>query len=640
VLAAAALAGDKDVPRSGGWRLETESSPYLRMHSPNPVAWYPWGAAAFAAAREQNKPLFISIGYFTCHWCHVMERESFSNPGIAALLNDNFISIKVDREQRPDIDAAYMGYVTATRGQGGWPMSVWATPDGKPFLGGTYFPPEAGPDHTGMRQILTQLAELWKEDPEGIRETAERAVAVLQGLETSAAPLPRLTQASLDEARAQYRGGFDEFHGGFSQAPKFPRPASLLFLLQDENKASAEMALVTLDRMAEGGIHDHLGGGFHRYSTDYEWRVPHFEKMLYDQALIARAYLVAYRLTREEKYARLARRIIDFSLEHMRDPGGGFYSALSADSLSAAAAAGHTQEGVYYTWSWRQLTDAMGKGVLRGWAVARYGIREQGNALSDPVGELAGRNVLYLAADTRTLAAKFNVDLITAAQRNQEVDRLLLAARKARPPVPVDDKIVTVWNSYMITTLAMAGRLLDEPGYLQAANETADFIYTVLYDAQERVLYRDWRHGIRGVPGFGEDYAALAEGLLGLYRVTGRKAWLQRARQLADIHLAGYWDRDRGGFFRTRKDSELWIRDKNADDGATLSANGIAIHVLLELAQLTEDEGYRNKAWQTAAWAGAQMEATPAAMPYTLIRWPELMGEAGKGRAGAEQQQQ
>jgi len=637
LLAAAALAGDQGGAGSGGWRLAAESSPYLRMHSTNPVEWYPWGAAAFAAAREQNRPLFISIGYFTCHWCHVMERESFSNPGIAALLNDNFISIKVDREQRPDVDAAYMSYVTATRGRGGWPMSVWATPDGKPFLGGTYFPPEAGPDHTGMRQILTQLAELWREDPEGIRETAELAVAMLQDLETSAEPLPRLTKASPDAARAQYRGSFDEFHGGFSQAPKFPQPAILLFLLQDENRASASMALHTLDRMAEGGIHDHLEGGFHRYSTDYEWRVPHFEKMLYDQALIARACLVAYRQTREEKYARLARRIIDFSLQHMRDPKGGFYSALSADSLNDAAA-GHMEEGAYYTWSWRQLTDALGKGELRGWAAARYGIREQGNALSDPVGELAGRNVLYLAENTRMLAEKFNVDLITAARRNQEVDRLLLAARKARPPVPVDDKIVTVWNGYMVTTLAMAGQLLKEPAYLQAARETADFLYTALYDAQDRVLYRDWRHGKRGVPGFGEDYAAFAEGLLGLYTVTGRKALLQRARQLADIHLAGYWDRDRGGFFRTRKDSELWIREKNAEDGATLSDNGIAVHVLLELAQLTGEEDYRSKAWQTAAWAGAQMEAAPAAMPYALIRWPELMDEAGKGQAGIDRQ--
>ncbi|HAJ91822.1 MAG TPA: thioredoxin domain-containing protein, partial [Gammaproteobacteria bacterium] len=274
------LSAAAEQEKTGGWRLAAESSPYLRLHADNPVEWYPWGEEAFAKARRENKPLFISIGYFTCHWCHVMARESFSNPAIAKQLNDNFISIKVDREQRPDVDAAYMQYVMLTRGRGGWPMSVWATPNGDPFLGGTYFPPDASGGRPGMKQVLAKLTELWKSDEDGIRETATNAVALLQKTSGSAAPLKKLTKAPLLEVRRQYAKAYDEMQGGFGPAPKFPQPARLMFLLQDESQDSADMALFTLDKMVEGGIYDQLGGGFHRYSTDFEWRVPHFEKML------------------------------------------------------------------------------------------------------------------------------------------------------------------------------------------------------------------------------------------------------------------------------------------------------------------------------------------------------------------------
>jgi uncharacterized protein YyaL (SSP411 family) len=615
----------QDAERPGGWRLATESSPYLQLHADNPVTWYPWGEEAFERARRENKPLFISIGYFTCHWCHVMARESFSNPEIAKLLNDNFISIKIDREQRPDLDAAYMRYVTLTRGNGGWPMSVWALPNGDPFVGGTYLPPDELRGRSGMKQLLPRLVALWKDDEEDVRETAGRAVEMMKKLGTSVAPLQRLSSSPLVEAREQYAADFDDMQGGFGPAPKFPHPARLMFLLQDNEQASLDMALFTLDRMAAGGINDQLAGGFHRYSTDFDWRVPHFEKMLYDQALIARAYLFAWRRTDRDQYADTARSILDFSLAELRSPPGGFYSALSADSPIPGDPAAHMEEGAYYTWSWRQLDAALPDATLHDWAAARYGLSERGNAINDLLNEMGGRNVLYREQGAGELAKEFDVDLITANRRNAEVDRLLLKARAQRPAVPVDDKVIAVWNGYMITTLAMAGRMLDEPRYIDAASTAAKFLLQVLYDEDSGVLYRDWRDGERGVPGFSEDYAAVAEGLLALYRVTGQKQWLARAKTLMDRQLELFYDEENGGFFSTPGDTELWVRAKQASDGATLSVNGVSLHVLLQLGELTGQQRYLELAWQTAAWAGAQLDNVAAVMPYSLLVWNPLV---------------
>ena len=615
----------KPAEKTGGWRLAAESSPYLRLHADNPVEWYPWGEAAFEKARRENKPLFISIGYFTCHWCHVMARESFSNPVIAKLLNDSYVSIKIDREQRPDIDAAYMQYVTLTRGRGGWPMSVWATPNGDPFLGGTYFPADEIRGRPGMKQLLARLTRLWKDDEAGIRATASQAVATLKKLGGSAQPLTRLTAVPLAEARKQYANSFDDMQGGFGGAPKFPQPARLMFLLQDEPQASLDMALLTLDEMAAGGIHDQLGGGFHRYSTDFEWRVPHFEKMLYDQALIARAYLYAVRRTGSTQYADTARATLDFTLAEMRDAQGGFHAALSADSPVPGEAQAHMEEGAWYTWSWRQLDKAIDDDAMRDWVVARYGLSEHGNAISDPLDEMNGKNVLYRALDTREMAEQFNVDLITANRRNAEGERLLRAARNKRPAVPVDDKVVAVWNGYMMTTLAMAARLLDEARYIEAAERTADFVLNRLFDKERAVLYRDWRDGEQGVPGFSEDYAGVAEGLLAIYKVTGNKRWLNAARTLIDLQLEKFWDKDNGGFFSTPETTELWVREKEASDGATLSVNGISLQVLLQLGELSGQPSYLQYAWQTAAWAGAQLQNSAAAMPYSLVVWDELI---------------
>ena len=625
MLGTQSTAETQPLERSAGWRLAAESSPYLRLHADNPVEWFPWGEAAFEKARRENKPLFISIGYFTCHWCHVMARESFSNAEIARQLNEGFVAIKIDREQRPDLDAAYMQYVTLTVGRGGWPMSVWATPEGEPFLGATYIPPDETRGRPGMKKLLARLTRLWKDDEATLRATAASAVRTLKKLGGSAQPVTELTAAPLAEARRQYTNSFDELQGGFGMAPKFPQPARLMFLLQDEPQASADMALFTLDRMLAGGIYDQLGGGFHRYSTDFEWRVPHFEKMLYDQALIARACLYAYRRTANEHYADTARATLDFTLREMRDPLGGFHAALSADSAVAGAAQVHMEEGAYYTWDWRQLFDAINDATLRDWVTARYGLSQLGNAVSDPLNEMSSKNVLYRALDTRGLASQFNVDLMTATRRNAEGERLLRSARSKRPAVPVDDKVVAVWNGYMITTLALAGRVLDEPRYIEAAGQTADFVLNTLFDGEDALLYRDWRAGELGVPGFSEDYAAVAEGLLALYKVTGNKRWLNAARTLVDLQLALFWDQDNGGFFSTPATTELWVREKPASDGATLAVNGIALHVLLQLGELTGQQTYLQYAWQTAAWAAAQLHDAGVAMPYSLIKWNALI---------------
>jgi uncharacterized protein YyaL (SSP411 family) len=618
--------------RTGGWRLAGESSPYLQLHAANPVEWYPWGEAALQKARRENKPLFISIGYFTCHWCHVMARESFSNPAIARLLNEHFIAIKIDREQRPDLDAAYMEYVQLTQGIGGWPLSVWALPGGEPFHGGTYYPPESSPGRTGFRELLERLTALWAEDEAAIRRTAQQAVDLLVSLGRSVRPA-ELTDAPLAAARQEYRQLYDNLQGGFGPAPKFPQPARLLFLLEDTEASSREMAEHTLEHMIAGGIHDHLGGGFHRYSTDFEWRLPHFEKMLYDQALIARACLVAWRVTRRPLFADTARGILDFSLRELRHPQGGFYSALSADSPVAGAVDAHMQEGAYYTWSWDQLTAALGKGALRDWAAARYGLLRGGNALHDPLEEMNGRNVLIELLDAEQLAERFAVDLQTVKQRNAEVDTLLRTARQARPPVPVDDKVVTAWNGYMITTLALAGRLLDEPRYLQAAEQAADFLLQQLYDEKGEVLYRDWRDGTRGVAGFNEDYAGLAEGLLSLYRVTGEQRWLQRAQELVARQLVLFWDDTQGGFYNTPGDRARWLREKRLFDGASVSDNGVALHVLLALGRLAGRPEYTQRAVQLAAWAMAQQADDPSSMPYILRAWPRLLAlETASGK--------
>jgi len=630
VFPANADAADPVGKLTGGWRLAEESSPYLRMHQDNPVEWYPWGEEALARAKKENKPLMISIGYFTCHWCHVMERESFRNPEIARLLSDGFISIKVDREQRPDLDAAYMTFVVATQGYGGWPMTVLATPDGTPFFGGTYFPPENRENAPGFAPLLRKARTLWEKDRQNIIETSRQAVEQIKQAMVKNKPLSTLTNETVAKARQLFRAQFDQHEGGFSLAPKFPQPAELLFLLQDDDAQSAEMALFTLDRMAAGGIHDHVEGGFHRYATDPGWRVPHFEKMLYDQALIARAYLAAYRRTSNKKYADVAERILDFTMANMRDARGGFHSALGADSAVNAKAPHKMEEGAYYVWEWKQLREAIPDLVLRKWAIAYYDLKPEGNVVESGVAELAGKNILYISRTAEELAKQFGENLTTVHTRIRALNRLLFSARRVRPAPPRDEKVVTAWNGYMVTALAEAGQLLNQPRYRQAAEKTARFILTVLYDEKPNLLYRDWRGGRRGVTGFAEDYAAMSEGLLALYNLDGNKQWLAAAKNLTDTQIKLFWDDEDGGFYGADRNTGLWLRDKPAADNVTPSASAMSVGNLLKLGSLTRVKSYTEMAVRTAAWQGGMLRDTPEAMPYTLAIWPILLAQTNR----------
>jgi len=625
LLATVCLQALAESEHSGGWRLADASSPYLRMHADNPVDWYPWGEEAFARARREHKPLFISVGYFTCHWCHVMERESFMNPAVAALLNKHFISIKVDREQRPDIDSAYMSFVMLTRGAGGWPMTVFATPEGYPFTGGTYFPPVSRDGHIGLQELLGRIQKLWDEDPQQVEAAASAAVLQIRELSRSQSSPGNHIDARLpDKARQDFRHRYDALAGGFGDAPKFPQAPQLLFLLQSPEEQDRDMALRTLDAMADGGIHDQLAGGFHRYATDPQWRVPHFEKMLYDQALNARAYLAAWHVSGQPRYSKVARGILDFALAQLRAADGSFYAAFAADSLPATAAQ-HAEEGAYYTWDQDQWQAALPDAALRRLAAARYGVRDTGNVAADPGGELTGRNVLYIAATLPALAERQSLSLEHLNDMLNRADRLLLAARAGRPAVPVDDKLVAAWNGYMITALAEAGRLLKEPRYLAAARHSADAVLARLYDPQTRRLYRDFSAGSRGTPGFASDYAALGEALLALYEASDEPRWLALADALTETQIALFWDDKAGGFFDSPADTRVWLRDKQADDGVEPGVNSLSIGNLLKLARLTDSPALLERARRTAGWSGSRFADTPGSMAYALIQWPTLM---------------
>ncbi|HRJ70804.1 MAG TPA: thioredoxin domain-containing protein, partial [Terrimicrobiaceae bacterium] len=505
-------------------RLAGEKSPYLLQHKDNPVDWRPWGPEAFAEAARTNKPVFLSIGYSTCHWCHVMAHESFENPDIAALMNEHFVNIKVDREERPDVDRLYMAFVQATTGGGGWPMSVWLTPGGEPFFGGTYFPPEDRYGRAGFPNILTQISRLWQEDRGRVESEGRRVTAALrESLQSAAAGNDPEGAEPLDRALASFTRSFDAEHGGFGGAPKFPRPSVINFLLRsamrgsgDESIRAREMALATLRHMAAGGLRDHLGGGFHRYSVDAFWHVPHFEKMLYDQAQLAISYIEAWQLTQEAHYADIARETLEYVLRDMTHPAGGFFSAEDADSLLCHGGSEHA-EGAFYVWSRSEIRDALGGNAEE--FCRHYGVEEAGNAPagSDPQGEFTGKNILIVrgAGESRTLA---------------ESRAKLLALRNERPRPHLDDKILTAWNGLMISAFARAGAAFGETRYLAAARRAADFLATHL--TREGRLLRTWREGAGDIGGFAEDYACLIQGLLDLYEATFESRWLHWALDL------------------------------------------------------------------------------------------------------------
>ena len=597
--------------------LINEKSPYLLQHAHNPVNWYPWGKAAFDMARHEDKPVFLSIGYSTCHWCHVMAHESFEDEGISKMINDRFIAIKVDREERPDIDHVYMTATTAMTGQGGWPLTVFLTPQGDAFYGGTYFPPYAKWGSIGFADLLGSISRAWATDRANILSSSLRMTEGLLGRQQKAVSNPEaMDETLLNSAFRLMRGQYDPANGGFGSAPKFPMGHNLSFLLRYHKHTisteALDMVKQTLAAMARGGIWDHLGGGFHRYSTDQKWHVPHFEKMLYDQALLSRAYLEAYQVSSSQEHARVAREILDYVLGDMTDPLGGFYSAEDADSQGV--------EGAFYVFSQSEIEETLSKGPAEVFNYC-YGVLPQGNAEFDPHGEFKGQNILYRAHGIEEAAVVFH-KAANEIQDMLDVSRAkLLALRVLRPRPYKDNKVLCDWNGLMIASLAFAGRVLGEPKYGQAAMKAADFILGHMRE-NGRLLHR-WREGEAGLAAMLDDYAFFIYGLLELYETTFQDKYLAAAQDLADTMIGSFADQE-GGFFMTASDAEsLIIRPKEAYDGALPSGNSAAALILLKLYALTQKEVYNSQAEALFSNFAVSVARAPFAHSFLLsaLEW-------------------
>jgi hypothetical protein len=605
-------------------RLIREKSPYLLQHARNPVDWFPWGDEAFEKARREQKPIFLSVGYSTCHWCHVMERESFENPEIAALLNRHFVPVKVDREERPDVDRVYMSFLQATTGGGGWPMSVWLTPDLRAFYGGTYFPPDDRQGRIGFGSILHRVADAWSRDPGEILKIGE---GLLERLRLDGCPgAPRETG---DNARApnaavtQFQSAFDPKAGGFGEAPKFPTPTIPRFLLRyaalnaDRPAATAarDMALHTLRRMARGGIRDALGGGFHRYSVDAEWHVPHFEKMLYDQAQITCVLLDAFQCTRDPFFAGVARDTLDYVLRDLTGNEGQFFSGEDADSLDAE---GRLKEGAFYTWSHREISTVLGPsddGIF-GYA---FGVEPHGNAKADPHGEFRGLNILSEAHSVPQTATRFGLEERETRDRLTDACRRLLAVRAERPRPRRDDKAITAWNGLMISALARGGWILGEARYRNAARRSAEFLRARLFDPDRAMLLRRSCDGESAIEGFSDDYAFLIQGLLDLYESSADGSLLEWAITLQVRQTDLFWDPRGAGYFSTTgRDPSILLRWKEEFDGAEPSPNGVAAMNLLRLAEITGRTEFRDKGLGILSAFGERLARMPHTMPGLL----------------------
>jgi len=614
-------------------RLAGEKSPYLLQHRHNPVDWYPWGKEAFAKARREDKPIFLSVGYSTCHWCHVMERESFENEEIAAILNKHFVSIKVDREERPDVDKVYMTYVQATTGQGGWPMSVWLTPDLKPFFGGTYYPPEDRWGRPGFKNVLLRVSQAWEQERERLVASADQVIRQL-GEATAMAPQNAgiFDGSLLDRTYEALKASYDPKYGGFGGAPKFPRSAVPNFMLRyyargvrsgadGEARANAQnaldMTLFTLRKMADGGMHDHIGGGFHRYSTDERWHVPHFEKMLYDQGQLVCTYLDAWQITHDEFFADVAREILDYVRRDMNGPEGGFYSAEDADSTLPENPREHA-EGAFYVWTSREIAEVLGRKAN---AVFNfyYGVDDSGNVEIDPLGELRGKNILIVSHSIDETAARFGMTPDSVRGTVAEVRTKLFEARKNRPRPHLDDKVITAWNGLMISAFARAYQVLQNERYLVIATGAAQFIREHLYREKDGVLLRRYRAGEAAIEGYVDDYAFLIQGLLDLYEAGFNVKFLTWALALQEKQDELFWDDSAGGYFSTSgKDETILLRMKESYDGAEPSPNSVSLLNLSRLAAMTDADGLRNKAERTLSAFGNDLKDAPHAMPQMI----------------------
>jgi uncharacterized protein YyaL (SSP411 family) len=626
-------------------RLARERSPYLLQHAGNPVDWYAWGAEAFEAARREDKPIFLSIGYSTCHWCHVMAHESFEDAAIGLQLNRDFVSIKLDREERPDVDRVYMAFVQATTGAGGWPMSVWLTPDLKPFFGGTYFPPTSRWGRPGFTDVLSEIARAWRGERPRILESAETIVGRLrQATGGDAAPdrAPVAGRNAIETGIAEFTKSFDARRGGFGGAPKFPRPSELLFLLEGGtllgDRHARQMALDTLRAMAMGGMRDHVGGGFHRYSVDAEWRVPHFEKMLYDQAQLVLAYLEGAQASGEAFYATVAEDTLDYVLRDLTAPDGAFFSAEDADSAvldpepvsqpHAEARRGggenhaiEKREGAFYVWKATAIDALFGAEapIVR----RRFGIEDGGNAPADPQDEFRGQNLLYIAQSIEDLAVRVGRSADDVVAMLAKARRVLFDARGHRPRPHLDDKVITAWNGLMIAAYARAARVLVESPrrdeWLRAATRAATAVRTHLWRSAERRLLRRYRDGEAAVEGFCEDYAYLVWGLVELFQAGGDVQWLDWANELTAIEISLFSDdRDGGWFSTTGSDPSVLLRLKEDYDGAEPAAASVTVRNLLALGHLSSGSTLTDRAGRTLERYGSGLGRVARVMPLML----------------------
>ncbi|MBI5684631.1 MAG: thioredoxin domain-containing protein [Verrucomicrobia bacterium] len=595
-------------------RLAKEKSPYLLQHACNPVDWHPWGPEAFEKARRENKPIFLSIGYSTCHWCHVMEHESFENAEIAEVLNRWFVPIKVDREERPDVDQIYMTAVQAMTGQGGWPLSAWLTPDLKPFYGGTYFPPRSAFGRPGFKDILTRIHEAWEQQHEQVLQQSRQLHDVIASTQAAGGATGELGDGLLRAGYDQFHSQYDDDHGGFGGAPKFPRPAQFNFLLRHwkrtGNAKALEMTAHTLRQMALGGMYDQLGGGFARYSVDERWHVPHFEKMLYDNAQLVVSYCEAWQITREPFFADVARDVLRYVMRDMTHAGGAFYSAEDADSEGV--------EGKFYAWTTQELRELLGADEAK-FVGEYFGCEEAGN-WDDPTGHgPKNANVLFVARTFEQMAKLFGGTPQQARERIEAAKRKLFEVRSRRVRPHLDDKILTAWNGQMIGAFARAAQALDEPQYLVAATRAAEFVLAKLYDPQTKTLLRRWRDGEAKVEGFLDDYAFFVAGLLELYETSFDPQWLDRAAELTDTMLARFHDDAGGGFWFTPPgQSDIITRMKDDYDGAQPSGNAIAIANLQKLAQFTANPRYAAIAGESLQRLLPRFRQGPTAVPQWL----------------------
>jgi len=586
-------------------RLIVEDSPYLIQHAHNPVNWYPWGQEAFDIAQKENKPIFLSIGYSTCHWCHVMEVESFDSLMIANILNQYFIAIKVDREQRPDVDSTYMTAVQVMGQRGGWPLNNFLTPAGKPFMGGTYFPQD------NFKSLLLHVQELWTTRQDEVKAHASKVAEAVKQATSSQGIASSINDNASEAAAQQINTNHDNVHGGFGDAPKFPNEPQLAFLhqyaLSHGDSESLNTLLHSLTTMALGGIYDQVGGGFHRYSTDNHWLVPHFEKMLYNQAQLARLYTEAYYLTGNSLYERVAKQTLDYVIKEMTAPGGGFYSATDADSEG--------EEGLFFVWSQQEITKLLTPKDTT-LALDIYNVTEDGN--------FEEKNILHFSMPIDQYAKEHGIAYSTLVNQVDKIRQTLYETRKKRIPPLRDDKVITAWNGMMIAAFAKAAHIFDNEKYLQTAINAANFL--LKNNQKDNVLLRTYYDGSASITASHEDYAWFIDGLINIYDTSKSPLWLEKAKELALTMESLFLDKVAGGFFMgiENPNTPLIVRPKDSTDGAIPSSNAVAAHNLVQLYQRTGDSHYKQLATQTLASFATQMEQYPQAFPYMLMALDKL----------------